>query len=187
MRRMTVLAGACVALLAGVSLVAQQSRGAAAGQTPTLQSAVAALSATSLRALKFTATGRSLSWTPPTRGTWPARREEYEAQIAYGLRYPHRAGATMPTPARFGGGGAITGDRQVVRCGGTRGVRTRPPAGAAALRRPSHGGGRAVIWVGGDTAGPGQSRGATPGEPVAAGARSSLPLGTVPIPRALNS
>ena len=44
MRRMTVLAGACVVLLAGVSLVAQQSRGAAA-QGPTLQSAIAALNA----------------------------------------------------------------------------------------------------------------------------------------------
>ena len=36
MRRMTVFTGACVVLLAGASLVAQ-SRGAAAGQTPTLQ------------------------------------------------------------------------------------------------------------------------------------------------------
>ena len=76
MRRMTVLAGACVVLLAGVSLVAQQAA-AQPPQGPTLQSAVAALNATTVSdACKFTASGRSFVLGQPPTATepWPPGR-----------------------------------------------------------------------------------------------------------------
>ena len=136
MRRMTVLAGACVALLAGVS---DRSTGARRSRPtgPTLQSAVAALSATTLRTLKFTATGRSFVLGQPATAAepWPTRQvKSYEAQIEYGpgaMRIEQVL--TMPTPAPRGGGGAITGEqRQVLFVRGAYAWSETPPAGGGA-------------------------------------------------------
>jgi len=115
MRRMTVVAGACVVMLAGVSLVAQQARGTAA-PAPTLQSAIAALNVTSLRTVQFTATGRSFVLGQPPTATepWPARQiKSYTAQIEYGTNSMRiEQVLTMPTPAPRGGGVAITGEQR---------------------------------------------------------------------------
>jgi glyoxylase-like metal-dependent hydrolase (beta-lactamase superfamily II) len=185
MRRMTALAGACVALLAGVSLVAQQSRGAAAGQTPTLQSAVAALSATSLRTLKFTATGRSFVLGQPATAAdpWPPRQvKSYEAQIEYGpgaMRIEQVQ--TMPTPAPRGGGGAITGEqRQVLFVRGAYAWSENPPAGGGAATptpQPQAAVER-LIWAWAATPqGALKAAGATLAKPVADGAQVELTVG----------
>src|SRR5687767_2361437 len=118
MRRMTVLAGACV-LLAGASLSAQQARGTAAPQGPTLQSAVAALNATGVRSIKLTANGRLFVLGQPPTATepWPMRQvKDYTLQIDYGsgsMRVEQVL--TMPSPAPRGGGGAIAGEQRQVQ------------------------------------------------------------------------
>src|SRR5688572_2710222 len=135
MRRMTFLA-ACV-VLAGVPVIAEQARGAATPQTPTLQSAVAALSATTLRTLQFTATGRSFVLGQPATAAdpWPARQvKSYVAQLEYGPgAMKIEQVLTMPTPAPRGGGGAITGEqRQVLFVRGAYAWSENPPAGGGA-------------------------------------------------------
>ena len=67
MRRMTAFASACVLIAAGVVSSAQQG--------PTLQSALAALGATGIRTLQFTATGRAyvLGQPPTAAEPWPVR------------------------------------------------------------------------------------------------------------------
>src|SRR5688572_14953119 len=183
MRRMTFLA-ACV-LLAGVPVIAQQARGGAAPQSPTLQSAVAALSATTLRTLQFTATGRSFVLGQPATAAdpWPARQvKSYVAQLEYG------AGAmkieqvlTMPTPAPRGGGGAITGEqRQVLFVRGAYAWSENPPAGGGAatpVAQPQAAAER-LVWAWAATPqGALKAAGATLAKPVADGAQIELTVG----------
>ena len=101
MRRMTFLA-ACV-VLAGVPVIAQQARGTATPQSPTLQSAIAALSVTTLRTLQFTATARD------TKGaildvpiTWSSGNPQLAQISVNGLVFGY--GATVTTIGATGGG-----------------------------------------------------------------------------------
>ncbi len=182
MRRITALAGACV-MLAGVSPSAQQARGAAS--SPTLQSAVAALSATSLRTLKFTATGRAyvLGQPPTASDPWPARQvKSYEAQIEYGpgaIRIEQVL--TMPTPAPRGGGGAIAGEqRQVLFVRGAYAWSENPPAGggtATPAPQPQAAAER-LVWAWASTPqGALKAAGATLARPVSDGAEIQLTVG----------
>ena len=185
MRKLTVLAGACAVLLAGVVPSAQQARGTTAAQGPTLQSAIAALSATSVRTLKFTATGRSFVLGQPATAAdpWPARQiKTYVAEIEYG------AGAikidqvlTMPTPAPRGGGGAITGEqRQVLFVRGAYAWSENPPAGGGAATpapQPQAAVER-LVWAWAATPqGALKAAGATLAKPVADGAQIELTVG----------
>ena len=184
MRRMTVLAVACV-LLAGVSAVAQQARGVTAASSPTLQSAVSALSATSLRTLKFTATGRSFVLGQPATATepWPARQvKSYVAEIEYG------PGAikidqvlTMPAGVPRGGGGAITGEqRQVLFVRGAYAWSENPPAGGGATTPAPQQAAAAerLVWAWAATPqGALKAAGATLAKPVADGAEIQLTVG----------
>jgi glyoxylase-like metal-dependent hydrolase (beta-lactamase superfamily II) len=184
MRSLTVLAGACV-LLAGVSPSAQQARGTTAASSPTLQSAVAELSATTLRTLKFTATGRAfvLGQPPTASDPWPARQvKSYEAQIEYGpgaMRVEQVL--TMPTPAPRGGGGAITGEqRQVLFVRGAYAWSENPPAGGGAATpapQPQAAAER-LVWAWAATPqGALKAAGATLAKPVADGAEIQLTVG----------
>ena len=183
MRRMTILA-ACV-LIAGVPVIAQQARGAATPQSPTLQSAVAALSATTLRTLQFTATGRTfvLGQPPTAADPWPARQiKSYVAQIEYGpgaIRIEQVL--TMPTPAPRGGGGAITGEqRQVLFVRGAYAWSENPPAGGGAATpapQPQAAAER-LVWAWAATPqGALKAAGATLAKPVADGAQIELTVG----------
>ena len=184
MRRITVLAGACV-MLAGVSPSAQQAPGAAAASSPTLQSAVAALSATSLRTLKFTATGRAfvLGQPPTASDPWPARQvKSYDAQIEYApgaIRIDQVL--TMPTPAPRGGGGAIAGEqRQVLFVRGAYAWSENPPAGGGTptpAPQPQAAAER-LVWAWASTPqGALKAAGATLAKPVADGAEIQLTVG----------
>jgi len=185
MRRMTVFAGACIAMVAGASLIAQQARGSAATQGPTLQSAVAALSATSLRTIQFTANGRSfVLGQPPTATTpWPMRQvKSYVAQIEYGpgaMRVEQVL--KMPTPAPRGGGGAITGEqRQVQYVRGAFAWNQTQPAGGGAPTVTSQPNAAAerLLWLWAATPqGAVKAAGATLAKPVADGAQIDLTLG----------
>src|SRR5688500_1929556 len=139
MRRMTVLAGACV-LLAGASIPAQQARGT---QGPTLQSAIAALNVTGVRSIKVTANGRlfGLGQPPPAAEPGPLRQVK-----ASPLQSDSGPGAMrveqvlpMPTPAPRGGGGAIAGEQRQVQF--VRGAyawnETQPAGGGAATFTPA--------------------------------------------------
>lgn len=184
MRRMTVLAGACV-ILAGASVPAQQARGTAAPQGPTLQSAVAALNATGVRSIKVTANGRLfvLGQPPTAAEPWPMRQvKDYALQIDYGsgaMRVEQVL--TMPTPAPRGGGGAIAGEQRQIQyvrgayawnetqaAGG--GPSTFAPAANAAADR--------LIWMWSATPqGALKAAGATLAKPVADGAEIQLTVG----------
>ena len=185
MRRMTVLAAACVVLLAGVSALAQQARGVTAASAPTLQSALSTLSATSLRTLKFTATGRSFVLGQPATAAepWPARQvKSYVAEIEYG------PGAikidqvlTMPAGVPRGGGGAITGEqRQVLFVRGAYAWSENPPAGGGAATpapQPAAAAER-LVWAWAATPqGALKAAGATLAKPVADGAEVQLTVG----------
>ena len=184
MRRMTVLAGACVVLLAGASLVAQQGRSTTAAG-PTLQSAVAALNVTSLRSVQFTATGRSFVLGQPATATepWPARQiKSYTAQIEYvtnSMRIEQVV--TMPTPAPRGGGAAITGEqRQVQYVRGAYAWNETQPAGGGAPTFQSQPAASAerVLWLWAATPqGALKAAGATLAKPVADGAQIELTVG----------
>jgi glyoxylase-like metal-dependent hydrolase (beta-lactamase superfamily II) len=180
---MTVLSGACVAMLAGASMYAQQARGTAA--QPTLQSAVAALNVTSLRTLQFTANGRAfVLGQPPTATTpWPMRQvKSYVAQIEYGpgaMRIEQVL--TMPTPAPRGGGGAITGQqRQVQYVRGAFAWNETQPAGGGAPTVTSQPNAAAerLLWLWAATPqGAVKAAGATLAKPVADGAQIDLTVG----------
>src|SRR5687768_1425811 len=183
MRRMTFLA-ACV-VLAGVPVIAQQARGGAAPQSPTLQSAVAALSATTLRTLQFTATGRSFVLGQPATAAdpWPARQvKSYVAQLEYGPgAMKIEQVLTMPTPAPRGGGGAITGEqRQVLFVRGAYAWSENPPAGGGAatpVAQPQAAAER-LVWAWAATPqGALKAAGATLAKPVADGAQIELTVG----------
>ena len=181
MRRMTVLAGACVVMLAGASLIAQQARSTTAAG-PTLQSAVAALNVTSLRSVQFTATGRSFVLGQPATATdqWPARQiKSYTAQIEYvtnSMRIEQVV--TMPTPAPRGGGAAITGEqRQVQYVRGAYAWNETQPAGGGAPTFQSQPAASAerVLWLWAATPqGALKAAGATLAKPVADGAQIEL-------------
>ena len=184
MRRMTVLADACVVLLAGVSLVAQQSRGAAA-QGPTLQSAIATLNATAVRTIKFTASGRSFVLGQPPTATepWPARVvKSYTAQIEFvtsSMRIEQVL--TMPAPAPRGGGGAINGEQRQIQY--ARGAfawnETQPAGGGAPTFQPQPvASAERVLWLWAATPqGALKAAGATLAKPVADGAQVELTVG----------
>ena len=184
MRRMTVLAGACV-LLAGASLSAQQARGTTAPQGPTLQSAVAALNATGVRSIKVTANGRLfvLGQPPTAAEPWPMRQvKEYTVQIDYGpgaMRVEQVL--TMPTPAPRGGGGAITGEQRQIQY--VRGAyawnETQPAGGGAATFAPAPAAAAdRLIWMWSATPqGALKAAGATLAKPVADGAEIQLTVG----------
>jgi glyoxylase-like metal-dependent hydrolase (beta-lactamase superfamily II) len=183
MRRMTFLA-ACV-VLAGVPVIAQQARGAATPQTPTLQSAIAALSVTTLRTLQFTATGRAfvLGQPPTAADPWPARQvKSYVAQLEYGPgAMKIEQVLTMPTPAPRGGGGAIAGEqRQVLFVRGAYAWSENPPAGGGAATpapQPQAAVER-LIWAWAATPqGALKAAGATLAKPVADGAQIELTVG----------
>lgn len=184
MRRMTVLAGACVVMLAGASLIAQQVRSTTAAG-PTLQSAVAALNVTSLRSVQFTATGRSFVLGQPATATepWPARQiKSYTAQIEYvtnSMRIEQVV--TMPTPAPRGGGAAITGEqRQVQYVRGAYAWNETQPAGGGAPTFQSQPAASAerVLWLWAATPqGALKAAGATLAKPVADGAQIELTVG----------
>jgi hypothetical protein len=181
---MTVLAGACVVLFAGVSLVAQRSRGAAA-QGPTLQSAIAALNVTAVRTLKFTASGRSFVLGQPPTATepWPARIvKSYTAEIEYvtnSMRIEQVL--TMPTPAPRGGGVAINGEqRQIQYVRGAFAWNETQPAGGGAPTFQSQPAASAerVLWLWAATPqGALKAAGATLAKPVADGAQIELTVG----------
>ena len=184
MRRMTVLAGACV-ILAGASVPAQQARGTAAPQVPTLQSAVAALNATGVRSIKLTANGRLyvLGQPPTAVEPWPMRQvKDYILQIDYGpgaMRVEQVL--TMPTPAPRGGGGAITGEQRQVQY--VRGAyawnETQPAGGGAATFAPApNAAADRLIWMWSATPqGALKAAGATLAKPVADGAEIQLTVG----------
>ena len=184
MRRMTVLAGACVVMLAGASLIAQQARSTTAAG-PTLQSAVAALNVTSLRSVQFTATGRSFVLGQPATATepWPARQiKSYTAQIEYvtnSMRIEQVV--TMPTPAPRCGGAAITGEqRQVQYVRGAYAWNETQPAGGGAPTFQSQPAASAerVLWLWAATPqGALKAAGATLAKPVADGAQIELTVG----------
>jgi glyoxylase-like metal-dependent hydrolase (beta-lactamase superfamily II) len=181
---MTVLAGACVVMLAGASLIAQQVRSTTAAG-PTLQSAVAALNVTSLRSVQFTATGRSFVLGQPATATepWPARQiKSYTAQIEYvtnSMRIEQVV--TMPTPAPRGGGAAITGEqRQVQYVRGAYAWNETQPAGGGAPTFQSQPAASAerVLWLWAATPqGALKAAGATLAKPVADGAQIELTVG----------
>ena len=184
MRRMSVFAGACVVLLAGVAPVAQQSRGTTA-TGPTLQSAVAALNVTALRSVKFTATGRAfvLGQPPTASEPWPARQvKSYIAQIEYvtnSMRVEQVL--TMPAPAPRGGGAAINGEQRQIQY--VRGAyawnETQPPGGGAPTyqSQPAASAER-VLWLWAATPqGALKAAGATLAKPVADGAQIELTVG----------
>jgi glyoxylase-like metal-dependent hydrolase (beta-lactamase superfamily II) len=182
---MTVLAGACVVLIAGASLLAQQARGAAAPQGPTLQSAVAALSATTLRTLKLTATGRAFVLGQPAAAAepWPARQvKSYVAEIEYGPgAMKIEQVLTMPTPAPRGGGVAFAGEqRQVLFVRGAYAWSENPPAGggAATPAAQPQAAAERLIWAWAITPqGALKAAGATLSKPVADGAQIELTVG----------
>ena len=184
MRRMTVIAGACVVMLAGVSLVAQQARGTAA-PAPTLQSAIAALNVTSLRTVQFTATGRSFVLGQPPTATepWPARQiKSYTAQIEYGTNSMRiEQVLTMPTPAPRGGGVAITGEqRQIQYIRGAYAWNETPAAGGGAptVQPQPAASTERVLWLWAATPqGALKAAGATLAKPVADGAQIELTVG----------
>ena len=184
MRRMTVLAGACVVMLAGVSLVAQQARGTTA-TAPTLQSAIAALNVTSLRTVQFTATGRAFVLGQPPTATepWPARLiKSYTAQIEYGTNSMRiEQVLTMPTPVPRGGGAAITGEqRQIQYVRGAYAWNETSPAGGGAptfQSQPAASTER-ILWLWAITPqGALKAAGATLAKPVADGAQIELTVG----------
>lgn len=184
MRRPTALAGACVLTLAGVSVFAQQGRGAAAPQTPTLQSAVAALDATALRTVRFTATGRSyvLGQPPTAADPWPMRQiKSYTAELNFvpgAIRIEQVV--TMPTPAPRGGGGAIAGEqRQVLFARGAYAwSQTQPAGGAPAFQPQPNAAVERLLWIWAATPqGALKAAGATLAQPVDDGAEIRLTLG----------
>ncbi len=185
MRKLTVLASACVAMLAGVSPTAEQARGTAAVQTPTLQSAVAALSVTTVRTLKFTATGRSFVLGQPATAAepWPARQiKSYVAEIEYGpggIKIDQVL--TMPPGVPRGGGGAINGEqRQVLFARGAYAWSENPPAGGGAATPAAQPAAVAerVVWAWASTPqGALKAAGATQAKPVADGAQIELTVG----------
>jgi glyoxylase-like metal-dependent hydrolase (beta-lactamase superfamily II) len=182
---MTVLAGAGVAMLAGASVFAQQGRGAAAPQSPTLQSAVAALGAAPVRTIQFTASGRSFVLGQPPTATepWPARQvKSYVAQIDYttgSMRIEQVL--TMPTPAPRGGGGAITGEQRQVQY--VRGAyawnETQPAGGGATTTTPQPNAAvDRLLWSWAATPqGALKAAGVTGAKPVADGAQIELTVG----------
>lgn len=184
MRRMTVFAGACVVLLAGVSLVGQQARGTTA-QGPTLQSAISALNVTALRTVQVTATGRSFVLGQPPTATepWPARQiKSYTAQIEYGTNSMRvEQVLTMPTPAPRGGGAAINGEQRQIQY--VRGAyawnETQPAGGGAPTFQPQPAASaERVLWLWAATPqGALKAAGATLAKPVADGAQIELTVG----------
>ena len=184
MRRMTVFAGTCVAILAGVSVVAQQSRGVSA-TAPTLQSAIAALNVTSLRTVKLTATGRAFVLGQPATATepWPARVvKSYIAEIEYGSNSMRiEQVLTMPTPAPRGGGVAINGEqRQIQYVRGAYAWNETQPAGggAATVQSQPAASAERVLWLWAITPqGALKAAGATLAKPVADGAQIELTVG----------
>jgi glyoxylase-like metal-dependent hydrolase (beta-lactamase superfamily II) len=194
MRRMTVLAGACVLMLAGVSastpfratVFAQQARGsAAAPQAPTLQSAVAALNATAVRTIRFTGTGRSYVLGQPATATepWPMRVvKSYTAQIEFGTGSMRvEQVLTMPTPAPRGGGAAINGEQRQIQY--VRGAyawnETQPAGGGAPTFAPQPNAAvERLLWLWAATPqGALKAAGATLAKPVADGAEIALTVG----------
>ena len=111
MRRMTAFASACVLIVAGVVSSAQQG--------PTLQSALAALGATGLRTLQFTATGRAFVLGQPATAAepWPVRPiKSYQVMLDYGsgsMRIEQVL--TMPVPQPRGGGAPFNGEQRQVQ------------------------------------------------------------------------
>ena len=111
MRRMTAFASACVLIAAGVVSSAQQG--------PTLQSALAALGATGIRTLQFTATGRAyvLGQPPTAAEPWPVRPiKTYRVTLDYGsgsMRVEQVL--TMPVPQPRGGGAPFNGEQRQVQ------------------------------------------------------------------------
>jgi len=111
MRRMTAFASACVLIVAGVVVSAQQG--------PTLQSALAALGATGLRTLQFTATGRAFVLGQPATAAepWPVRPiKSYQVMLDYGsgsMRIEQVL--TMPVPQPRGGGAPFNGEQRQVQ------------------------------------------------------------------------
>ena len=184
MRSLTVLAGACV-VLAGASVSAQQARGTAAAQGPTLQSAVAALNATGVRSIKLTANGRLyvLGQPPTAAEPWPMRQvKDYTLQIDYGsgaMRVEQVL--TMPTPTPRGGGGAISGEqRQIQYVRGAFAWNETPAAGggAATIAPAPNAAAERLIWMWSATPqGALKAAGATLAKPVADGAEIQLTVG----------
>ena len=183
--RRNIFAGACVLTLAIVSISAQQGRGNAAAQTPTLQSALAALNATGLRFLKVTATGRSfvLGQPPTATDAWPMRHvKSYTAEIDYNTHSMRiEQVLTMPTPAPRGGGGAITGEQRQVQF--VRGAyawgETVPAGGGAATTQPQPNAAvERLLWMWALTPqGALKGAGTTAARPVADGAELSYTVG----------
>ena len=134
MRRLTILAGACVLAVAGVPSFAQQG--------PSLQSALANLGANGLRSLQFTATGNAyvLGQPPTATDAWPMRNiKSYRIGLDYGTGSMRvEQVLTMPAPAPRGGGGAIAGEQRQVQF--VRGAfawnEATPPGGNAPAATP---------------------------------------------------
>ena len=185
MRRMTVLAGACVLTLAGSSVFAQQARGSATPQGPTLQSALAALNAVPLRTVQFTANGRSfvLGQPPTAADPWPMRQvKSYVAQIDYGTHSMRiEQVLTMPTPPPRGGGGVITGEqRQVQYVRGAYAWSETQPAGGGAptFQSQPNAAVERLVWMWAATPqGALKGAGVTPARPVADGGEIAYTVG----------
>ena len=111
MRRFSVLAGACAVTAAGVVVSAQQG--------PTLQSALAASGASTLRSLQFTATGQAfvLGQPPTATDPWPVRPiKSYQVSLDYGTGSMRvEQVLTMPAPQPRGGGAAFAGEQRQVQ------------------------------------------------------------------------
>jgi glyoxylase-like metal-dependent hydrolase (beta-lactamase superfamily II) len=113
MRRITVFAGACAVAVAGLLVSAQQSQG------PTLQSALAASGASTLRYLQYTATGQTfvLGQPPTAAEPWPVRPiKSYQLSLDYGTGAMRLEQVlTMPTPQPRGGGAPFVGEQRQVQ------------------------------------------------------------------------
>jgi glyoxylase-like metal-dependent hydrolase (beta-lactamase superfamily II) len=111
MRRISVFASACILIVAGLLLSAQQG--------PTLQTALAASGATTLRYLQFTATGQAFVLGQPATASepWPVRPiKSYQVSLDYGTQSMRvEQVLTMPTPQPRGGGAPFTGEQRQVQ------------------------------------------------------------------------
>jgi glyoxylase-like metal-dependent hydrolase (beta-lactamase superfamily II) len=111
MRRVTVVAGACVVAIAGLVVSAQQG--------PTLQSALAASGANTLRYVQYTATGQAFVLGQPATATdpWPVRPiKSYQVSLDYGIGGMRLEQVlTMPTPQPRGGGAPFVGEQRQVQ------------------------------------------------------------------------
>jgi len=112
MRRILVFASACILIVAGL-LSSAQTAG------PTLQTALAASGANTVRSLQFTATGQAFVLGQPPTATepWPVRPiKSYQVSLDYGTGSMRLEQVlTMPTPQPRGGGAPFVGEQRQVQ------------------------------------------------------------------------